>query len=318
MEFVLPYYNSMQSMFAELRESFQKDTALPLVEQFLDLHQNLQKATALLNTRSSPMKSSSCLSSQLQLPEICKNFTNKNAISWVEAAVETDLSRFCLFTKADKRDVSNGGKCHFVLLENTTKEIKAESHSPEKKRSPRNNGTITSESAKKGLSLHSRQRLSTTKKTILEKEKWPEGNGLKEAASLAEKLLLVSQAWFLNYLEVCLNKGFDLNREGGSDVANPLGQLKRVNQWLDDMVGDGSGSDERIKSLKKKLYQFLLDHVDSAGVGGVMYQRYYATAYQQQGTKGASFKLKLDLNTPCGSYFVFRLKVNALIGDFSF
>ena len=48
------------------------------------------------------------------------------------------------------------------------------------------------------------------------------------------------------------------------EIASLLRQLKRVNKWLDDSVVDGVGTDERIEGLRKKLYGFLLEHVDSA------------------------------------------------------
>jgi hypothetical protein len=41
-----------------------------------------------------------------------------------------------------------------------------------------------------------------------------------------------------------------------------------VNQWLDDLVGGGLKVDARIEGLKKKLYGFLLEYVDSATVTG--------------------------------------------------
>ncbi|KAA8520310.1 hypothetical protein F0562_014566 [Nyssa sinensis] len=259
------------SMFAELCELSQKDSEGPLVEQFLNLYQNMQKATAVIDalcsSRCLEAESNTYSSSQCSLAEACKNFTNKNALSWLQAAVETDLSKFCLFTKEDKRNLLNDEKCYHVVLENTSKKIESENHTPQNKQSPRNHHSFVSNSSAKGFSSHSRQHLSSTKKTNVERKEWTEGNGLKVAASLAGKLLLVSRAWFLNYLEESLNKGFGVRRgEEGSEVSGLLGQLKRVNQWLDDPVGDGSGIDKRIEGLRKKLYGFLLEHVDSAAV----------------------------------------------------
>lgn len=45
-------------------------------------------------------------------------------------------------------------------------------------------------------------------------------------------------------------------------------QLKRVNKWLDDPVGGGIEADARIDAMKKKLYKFLLEHVDSTVIAG--------------------------------------------------
>lgn len=259
------------SLFAELCESSQKDSAGPLVEQFLNLHQDMQKAAmsinALLSTRLAEVESSSCCSSQPPLAEACKNFNNKNAISWVQAALETDLSKFCLFRKQDNREIRSGEKCHYIVLENSP-EMKSENHSPQNKPSPRNNGGLSDSSAK-GLPSPSRRRFSASKRMSAEREEWSKGSGLRETANLAKKLLSVSRGWFLKYLEDSLNKGFGLKREeGGAEIACLLGQLKRVNQWLDGSVEDGMEVDERIEGLRKKLYGFLLEHVDSAVVSG--------------------------------------------------
>lgn len=256
-------------MFAELCESSQKDSAGPLVEQFLNIHKAMQKAAmsinALLNTQLAEVESSSCCSSQPPLTEACKNVTNKNAILWVQAALETNLSKFCLFRKQENQEIPRGEKCHFIVLENSP-ELKSENHSPQNKPSPRNHGGLSDSSAK-GVPSPSRRRISASKRMRAEREEWSKGSGLRETANLAKKLLSVSRGWFLKYLEDSLNKGFEL-KEGGAEIACLLGQLKRVNQWLDGSVEDGMEVDERIEDLRKKLYSFLLEHVDSAVVSG--------------------------------------------------
>lgn len=68
------------------------------------------------------------------------------------------------------------------------------------------------------------------------------------------------RAWFLGHVERLLD----------GDVAGTLGQLKRVNDWL-DAVGLGPESDA-VERVRKKIYGYLLDHVESAVValnGGV-------------------------------------------------
>ena len=254
------------STFAEMCQSSQKDSAGKLVEQFLNLHWDIQKAAAtvdaLLSAKLQEPKTSPCL--QHPLPEIFENVPNKNAVSWVLAAVETDLSKFSLFRKDEKRETSNCEKCHLVVLENTSKNAQCENYSPQCKRSPNNHGNSLPQSRAKGLSP-TRKHLLATKRAETETLERPKGCGLKEAASLAEKLLLASRAWFLNYLEDSLNKGFGLRMgDAGSETTTLLRQLKRVNQWLDDSVADRIRTDERIEGLRKKLYGFLLEHFDSA------------------------------------------------------
>ena len=62
------------------------------------------------------------------------------------------------------------------------------------------------------------------------------------------------RAWFLGHVERLLD----------GDVAGTLGQLKRVNDWL-DAVGVGPES-EAVERVRKTIYGYLLDHVESAVV----------------------------------------------------
>ncbi|CAL4988486.1 unnamed protein product [Urochloa decumbens] len=70
------------------------------------------------------------------------------------------------------------------------------------------------------------------------------------------------RAWFLGHVERLLD----------GDVAGTLGQLKRVNDWLDAVGQVGTESSEAVERVRKKIYGYLLDHVESAVValnGGV-------------------------------------------------
>lgn len=255
------------SLFAELCESSQKDSAGNLVERFLDLHLSMQKAASvvatLISTRLQEPKTSPC--SQRPLPELSGNIPNRNATSWVLAAVETDLSKFCLFKK-EGRENFNGEKCNLVVLENSLKKAESKYHLPQCKRSPNSHGSSLSDSHSKGPSP-TRKCMSSGRRTDISRNRWSKGNGLKEATTLADELLLVSRQWFLGYLEDSLNTGFGMRMgKDGTEIASLLRQLKRVNEWLDDSVADGVGSDDRIEGLKKKLYGFLLEHVDFATV----------------------------------------------------
>ena len=255
-------------MFAELCDTSQKVPAGLLVEQFLDLHQNMQRAgkvvDSLLNTTLPKVNSSNSCSPQCSLPDARKSFTNKNATCWVQAAVGTNLSMFNLFRMQEKSELLNGEKCHYVIIEDTLEELNCENNSPQDKQSQRNHGSSLSISNSKQIPSSSRRHLSSTKKMNTVREEWSKGSRFKGAANLAENLLLVSCEWFFKYLEDSLNMGFALGREGDrSEIAYLLRQLKRVNQWLDDLVDVGVEVDERKQDLRKMLYGFLLEHVDS-------------------------------------------------------
>ncbi|KAK2637173.1 hypothetical protein Ddye_031965 [Dipteronia dyeriana] len=262
--------------FSELCDSSQKVSAGSLVEQFLDVHQRMQKAAVVINSlinRSNPEEKSSnhgigCL--QNFSPDVyTSTLTSKNAASWVHAAIETDLSKFSLFRKPEKSETVNGEKYHYIIVENTPKFMNCESHSPVNKSNPGNNGSFSSNSRGKQVPTPRKQHLPSTKKMNSERKEGCKGSKLKEAASLAEKLLLVSHQWFLKYMEDSLNSGFGLSREGSSEIGRLLRQLKRVNEWLDDSVrGGGVEVDDKIEDLRKKLYGFLLEHVESAVLAG--------------------------------------------------
>ncbi|KAK4410994.1 hypothetical protein Sango_0172400 [Sesamum angolense] len=208
------------SMFAELRESSQKEASGPLVEQFLKLHESMKKAaivvSSLINTKTSDARDSNNCSSRFSESGKCLSSASKNASLWVQAAVQTDLSKFSLYAKGEEKGISNCEKRHYVVIENTPVKIETGNHSPDNKKNSINHASSKSVPKVKELSSHSRRHLSNTKGTNAEQE---------------------------HVL---------------------LGQLKRVNQWLDEAFQEDGRADERIESLKKKLYRFLLNHVDSA------------------------------------------------------
>ncbi|KAL9142310.1 hypothetical protein ABFS82_14G160900 [Erythranthe guttata] len=221
------------SMFGELCELSKKDAHGPLVEQFLIIHESMKKAStdinALIHSKKSDAKDST-----------------KNASLWVQAAVETNLSKFSLYTHEEEKDekgIKKGENFHYLVIENPPQKIETEHYSTKKVTVP------------KAKSSRSRQLLSTTKPKL----------GLRDADTLLEKLLSFSRAWFLDYLEDSLNNGFGfgLRSDESSQIAVLLGQLKRVNQWMEDAFR-GDCVDDKIEKLRKKLYRFLLDHVDSA------------------------------------------------------
>ncbi|XP_075474697.1 uncharacterized protein LOC142505549 [Primulina tabacum] len=249
------------SMFAELCDLSQRDSCEPLVEKFLDLHEHMTKADSvirtLMNTRTSETKA-------VYDSQFCLIPGNKNASLWVQAAVETCLPKFSLYTKGDEKATTNGEKHHCIVLEKTPVKPKTENHSPKDKQTYCINNCSNKTELKVKESSISKKRLSTTKRTNAEHEFFP-GSGLKPASILAENLLSSSRMWFFGYLEVSLRNGFGLKRgEDRSQIIGLLGHLKRVDQWLDGAFHYDARTNEKIESLRKKLYEFLLHHVDSA------------------------------------------------------
>lgn len=110
---------------------------------------------------------------------------------------------------------------------------------------------------------------------------WVKGKGVAETADLAKQLEREAQSWFLHFMEGALDSGFRvptgsddgddicgakvLSQQENCHIAAMLSQLKRVNDWL-DQVGDVTDAElvDTTARLKKKIYEFLLQHVESA------------------------------------------------------
>lgn len=156
---------------------------------------------------------------------------SKNASLWVQAPVETDISKFSLYGKRGEKRHQNGEKCHYVVTENNCEKTDTVNCSIKTKQSPHSSTKPVSKVKNETSHMfHYKRRPSTTKGVDAERDTGPPG--LIHVAKLAENLLSFSRSWFLDYLEVSLDCGFGLRREGTSQMAVLPGKLKRVNQWL--------------------------------------------------------------------------------------
>ncbi|XP_061363939.1 uncharacterized protein LOC133307445 [Gastrolobium bilobum] len=251
-------------MFAELCQSCQTLSAGLLVKQFLELHLSLQRATIVFDSLLAPpgTKPSSHSTLQCLVEDSCTVPTRKNAMSWVQAAIDTNLSKFNLFRTQAKSEVVDGEKCHFVVINN--EEMNTEDFSAQNKQNCVIQAALLPNSAAKKRLPSSKRNLLVTKNKDTDKQDQSKESELRVAASLAEKLRVASREWFLRYLEESLSNEFGLkSEEGNTEIACLLGQLKKVNHWLDNLVV-GDKVDHRVESLRKSLFRFLLDHVNSA------------------------------------------------------
>ncbi|CAJ1958315.1 unnamed protein product [Sphenostylis stenocarpa] len=252
------------SMYAELCQSCQTHSAGSLVKQFLELHLSLQRVTVLFDSLLTPFpetKPRNDSTLQCAIEDACKVPTRKNTISWVQAAIGTNLSRFNLFEKQAKSEILNGEKCHYVVIENSPDDINTENATAQSKQNRVTHANPLPNSIVKRLPSSKRNVLATKNKDAAKQDQSKEIEK-KVAARLAEKLLEESSEWFLKYLEESLGNEFGLKNEGKTEIASLLGQLKQVNHWLDNLVG-GDKVDHRVEKLRKKLYRFLLEHVNS-------------------------------------------------------
>ncbi|RDX69542.1 hypothetical protein CR513_51335, partial [Mucuna pruriens] len=252
-------------MYAELCQSSQTHSAGSLVKQFLELHLSLQRVTMVFNSLLAPLpetKPSSQSALQCLTIDACKVPTRKNAISWVQAAIGTNLSKFNLLETQVKSEVLNSEKCHYVVIEKSSEDFNMENLPAQNKQNRVIQANHLPNSTAKRLPS-SKQNLLAAKNKDADKQDRSKEIELKEAASLAEKLLEASSEWFLKYLEESLSNEFGLKNDGNTEIASLLRQLKQVNLWLDNLVG-GDIVDHRVEKLRKNLYRFLLEHVNSA------------------------------------------------------
>lgn len=108
------------------------------------------------------------------------------------------------------------------------------------------------------------------------------GDGLHETAELANKLQWELQMWFLKYVEEALDYDFQsscsstdgssegkLTQQENNHIAFMLSQIKRVNDWVDQIESNDKKPLEPqvvevLDKVKTKVYDFLLQHVESA------------------------------------------------------
>ncbi|CAK8532167.1 unnamed protein product [Lathyrus sativus] len=254
-------------LFSELCESRQTLSAGLLVKQFLELHLSLQRVKlafdSLLSTPPET-KPSSQNTIQSLVEDACKVPTCKNATFWIQAALDTNFSKFNLYKTQEKSEALNGERCLYVIIGNEDSQAKmnTEESTVQNKKSRITHANPLQNSTGKKLSS-SKRNLLVDKNKDAEKQEQSKDCELKAAASLAEKLIVASREWFLNYLEESISNEFGLKNEGSSEVACLLGQLRKVNHWLDNLDSKDK-VDHRIDKLRTSLYRFLLEHVNSA------------------------------------------------------
>lgn len=158
----------------------------------------------------------------------------------------TGFSQFNLFKEFGKQE--DAADHHYIVIQNSSEKLNfKETTSPRK-------------SPYKGVKPPATKHRSVSDQSSLEGQ-----SRLKESASLADELVQVSSQWFLKYLENSLNKGsFLVKKVETNGKTSLLVHLKAVNRWLDDLILNKTETSGKIEDLRKKLQQFLLEHIESA------------------------------------------------------
>ncbi|XP_057456309.1 uncharacterized protein LOC130747390 [Lotus japonicus] len=266
------------SVYAELGNSAKDNHPQPAtIEQFLTLHASLNGARTIADLLSKTIPDGSSPDverSTTEEAEKIKSERQKLAASWVQAALATNLSSFSVFSReplSSKLPVSSNsqnqknvlGSKPILVLENSSEDASSKSHGKTRHAAHSKHGTPRKTSD--GLANGNKQLL------VQPPPQWVRGNGLDEVVNLADMLQLRSRDWFLLFVEKFLDTdGDNTGLSNNGQIAGMLSQLKSVNDWLDEIGSSKNEGEscqipaETIDQLRKKIYEYLLTHVESA------------------------------------------------------
>ncbi|XP_027928650.1 uncharacterized protein LOC114185236 isoform X2 [Vigna unguiculata] len=266
--------------YSEVTNSAKEHNPQPAVEQFLTLHASLNSTRTIAESLtkhipdcSSPDYDKGTAEDILKV----KSDRQKQAASWVQAALTTNLSSFAVFTResqTSKPPASSSsqnkktvvGNQPMLVLHNSSEDTSSKVHAKTRL-------TANSKHASQGTPRKPGDGLLNGQKHLVQPQplpEWVRGNGLNEVVNLVEMLQLQSRDWFLSFVERFLDSDGDTTLSGNDQIAGMLTQLKSVNDWLDEIVSskdEGESwqiSAETIDRLRKKIYEYLLTHVESA------------------------------------------------------
>uniref|UniRef100_A0A9I9DSL2 DUF936 domain-containing protein n=1 Tax=Cucumis melo TaxID=3656 RepID=A0A9I9DSL2_CUCME len=273
------FINYMVIIFSELNTAAKEDNPQPAVEQFLTLHASLTNAHMVAESLSKTCLSGSTNESEDTASEETLKVTSmarKQASAWVQAALATNLSSFAVYSRdpssalnmplsLSQNQKSASANQPIVVLENSSKNSSSKSQGKIRQMiSSKPIGSGNPSRMKDGATLGQKMQPQPP-------PEWIRGNGLNEAVDLAEMLRLQSQDWFLTFMERFLDAGVDTAAlSDNGQLAGILTQLKSVNDWLDGISSNKDEGDithistETIDRLRKKIYEYLLMHVESA------------------------------------------------------
>ena len=239
------------------------------MEQFLTFHSSLKSCHQVVSSLYKATTTGSSSDGEKVPSDEALKVTSerrKQAASWVDAALMTSLSSFSLYTK-----------------QSLSSTVPISTSSPNQKTVLANEPILVLENSSKSTSTktQAKPRQTVSSKITGQKPKvppplppqveWVRGDGLYEGVDLAEMLQMESQDWFLEFLERFLDAKVDVSTlSDNGQIANMLTQLKSVNDWLDgiattkDEEENTHISPDTIERIRKKIYEYLLTHVESA------------------------------------------------------
>ncbi|XP_065025369.1 uncharacterized protein LOC135650134 [Musa acuminata AAA Group] len=261
------------SMYAELRSSAEDDNPQQAVEQFFALFGTLTRAGLVadslfklaVTSPTDPLGGDPTMEEALRVSGVHR----KLAAAWIHTAIATDLSAFSLYGPGASPSKHRGTTVSVVL------------EAPRKPASPLKPTSSSTSSAPTAVSQIKQRSSASIQKPrapppLPPPREWVSGQGVAEVAAVGRALRREVRGWFLGFVERFLDADAAA-ADGPRDrdlVAGTLSQLKRVNDWLDgvgERGGDGMAEDggvppETIERLRRKIFDYLIAHVESAAV----------------------------------------------------
>ncbi|KAG4967132.1 hypothetical protein JHK87_032783 [Glycine soja] len=265
-------HSSMGCVYAELSNSAKEQNPQPAVEEFLTLHASLNSARMIadLLSKSNPDDSSSDNERSITEEALkLKLDRQRRANSWVQAALSTNLSSFSIYNReplSSKLPVSTNSQNQKNILGSKPMLVMENSSEDSSKSHGKTRQTANSKTPHKTGDMLA----NGHKQLVQSPPEWVRGNGLDEVVDLADMLQLRSRDWFLVFVERFLDPDGDTSLSNNGQIAGMLTQLKSVNDWLDEIGSSKNEGEpcqipaETIDRLRKKIYEYLLTHVESA------------------------------------------------------
>ncbi|KAL6653310.1 hypothetical protein ACP70R_008888 [Stipagrostis hirtigluma subsp. patula] len=203
------------------------------------------------------------LSSGRQLLSLVNNeadeaFLEKSANHWADAALATDLEVL-------------------KLLNGTTESI-SRTKNTNRSKAPSVEAPRTSLSKKQSLGASAKVHSKASPIHPLSCA-WSNTEGMNETVELATTLWREMHKWFLDFVDEALDVGFHLFEDQNvasrgkhsSHITMVLSQFKKISDWLDRVakIAEEERTKKKIKSLKHKIYGFVITHMGSAFEGSV-------------------------------------------------
>ncbi|XP_054812070.1 uncharacterized protein LOC129313149 [Prosopis cineraria] len=263
------------SIYSELSNSAKEHSPQPTVEQFLSLRASLNGACIVADSLLKTIPDGSSVDHEKNAVEEALKVTldrQKHAASWVQAALATNLSSFAVFTREPQSSKlpasSNGQHQKTILGSQPMLVLENASEYASSKLQVKTRSVVNSKHVVQGTPRRSSDGLANGQKQP--PQPWVKGNGLDEVVNLAEMLQSRSRDWFLGFVERFLDTEGEAILSDNGQIAGMLSQLKSVNDWLDEIGSNKNEaescqiSSETIDRLRKKIYEYLLTHVESA------------------------------------------------------